>query len=77
MRCVGTPCPGTAAYQRPSCASASEIAGEQDITENIIHLALARIDGCVPGTKGISLFVVPKYWPTEAGEKMVAIVKGL
>ena len=42
--------------------------GEQDITENIIHLALARIEGGVPGTKGISLFVVPKYWPTEAGE---------
>jgi alkylation response protein AidB-like acyl-CoA dehydrogenase len=42
--------------------------GDQDITENIIHLALARIEGSVPGTKGISLFVVPKYWPTEAGE---------
>jgi alkylation response protein AidB-like acyl-CoA dehydrogenase len=42
--------------------------GDQDITENIIHLALARIEGGVPGTKGISLFVVPKYWPTEAGE---------
>ena len=42
--------------------------GEQDITENIIHLTLARIEGGVPGTKGISLFVVPKYWPTEAGE---------
>ena len=43
--------------------------GDQDITENIIHLALARIEGSVPGTKGISLFVVPKYWPNEAGEK--------
>ena len=42
--------------------------GDQDITENIIHLALARIEGSVPGTKGISLFVVPKYWPNEAGE---------
>jgi len=42
--------------------------GEQDITENIIHLALARIEGGVKGTKGISLFVVPKYWPTAAGE---------
>jgi alkylation response protein AidB-like acyl-CoA dehydrogenase len=42
--------------------------GDQDITENIIHLTLARIEGGVPGTKGISLFVVPKYWPTEAGE---------
>ncbi len=42
--------------------------GEQDITENIIHLALARIEGCAPGTKGISLFVVPKYWPNAEGE---------
>jgi alkylation response protein AidB-like acyl-CoA dehydrogenase len=42
--------------------------GDQDITENIIHLALARIEGGVKGTKGISLFVVPKYWPTAAGE---------
>ncbi len=43
--------------------------GEQDITENIVHLALARIEGCVPGTKGISLFVVPKYWHDASGEK--------
>ncbi len=42
--------------------------GDQNITENIVHLALARIEGCVPGTKGISLFVVPKFWHTEAGE---------
>lgn len=37
--------------------------GEQDITENIIHLALARIEGSASGTKGLSLFVVPKYMP--------------
>ena len=43
--------------------------GDQDITENIVHLTLARIEGCVPGTKGISLFVVPKYWHTPEGEK--------
>ncbi|MDD5170263.1 MAG: acyl-CoA dehydrogenase [Syntrophales bacterium] len=42
--------------------------GEQNITENIIHLALARIEGSLPGTKGISLFVVPKFWHTEDGE---------
>jgi len=41
--------------------------GDQNITENIIHLALARIEGCAPGTKGISLFVVPKYWPNDDG----------
>ena len=34
--------------------------GDQDITENIIHLVLARIPGDAPGTKGISLFAVPK-----------------
>jgi len=43
--------------------------GDQDITENIVHLTLARIEGCAPGTKGISLFVVPKYWHTPEGEK--------
>lgn len=35
-------------------------AGEHDMAENIIHLVLARIEGAPEGTKGISLFVVPK-----------------
>lgn len=35
--------------------------GEHDLTENIIHPVLARIEGAPPGTKGISLFLVPKY----------------
>ncbi len=35
-------------------------AGEHDLTENIIHLVLARIEGAPAGVKGISLFVVPK-----------------
>jgi len=34
--------------------------GEQDLTDNIIHLVLARIEGAPAGTRGISLFVVPK-----------------
>lgn len=34
--------------------------GEHDLTENIVHLVLARIEGDAPGTKGISLFIVPK-----------------
>jgi alkylation response protein AidB-like acyl-CoA dehydrogenase len=34
--------------------------GEHDLTENIIHLVLARIEGAPSGTKGISLFIVPK-----------------
>jgi butyryl-CoA dehydrogenase len=33
--------------------------GDQDMTENIVHMVLARIDGAPPGVKGISLFVVP------------------
>jgi alkylation response protein AidB-like acyl-CoA dehydrogenase len=35
--------------------------GDQDLTENIIHPVLARIEGAPAGTKGISLFLVPKY----------------
>ncbi|HEX7790785.1 MAG TPA: acyl-CoA dehydrogenase C-terminal domain-containing protein [Afipia sp.] len=34
--------------------------GEQDLTENIVHLVLARIEGAPAGIKGVSLFVVPK-----------------
>jgi alkylation response protein AidB-like acyl-CoA dehydrogenase len=34
---------------------------DSDLTENILHLVLARPDGAGPGTKGLSLFVVPKY----------------
>ncbi|MEQ9315972.1 MAG: acyl-CoA dehydrogenase family protein, partial [Henriciella sp.] len=41
--------------------------GEQDLTENIIHLVLARIDGAPDGIKGISLFVVPKFMVGEDG----------
>jgi len=36
-------------------------AGEHDLTDNIIHLVLARIEGAPEGTKGVSLFVVPKF----------------
>ncbi|MDJ1157979.1 acyl-CoA dehydrogenase C-terminal domain-containing protein [Chelatococcus sp. SYSU_G07232] len=36
-------------------------AGEHDLTENIVHLVLARIEGAPEGVKGISLFVVPKF----------------
>jgi len=35
--------------------------GEHDAAENIIHLVLARPDGAGPGTKGLSLFIVPKF----------------
>jgi acyl-CoA dehydrogenase len=42
-------------------------AGEHDLVENIIHLVLARIEGAPPGTKGLSLFVVPKFLPNTDG----------
>jgi hypothetical protein len=42
-------------------------AGDHDLTENIIHLVLARIDGAPSGTKGLSLFIVPKVWVEEDG----------
>ncbi|MFM8528977.1 MAG: acyl-CoA dehydrogenase family protein, partial [Ilumatobacteraceae bacterium] len=35
--------------------------GEHDVTDNIVHLVLARTPGSPPGTKGISMFLVPKY----------------
>ncbi len=41
--------------------------GDHDLTENIIHLVLARIPGSPSGTKGISLFLVPKYIVKDDG----------
>ncbi len=38
-------------------------AGEHDLAENIIHIVLARLPGAPEGTKGISLFIVPKFLP--------------
>ncbi|MFP8959533.1 acyl-CoA dehydrogenase [Streptomyces nanhaiensis] len=47
--------------------------GEHDMSENIVHFVLARPEGHGPGTKGLSLFIVPKYdfdWSTgELGER--------
>jgi alkylation response protein AidB-like acyl-CoA dehydrogenase len=42
-------------------------AGEHDLAENIVHLVLARIAGAPEGTKGLSLFVVPKFVPDAHG----------
>src|SRR5689334_6115633 len=42
-------------------------AGEHDLSDNIIHLVLARIDGAPAGTKGISLFLVPKFLVKDDG----------
>ncbi|WP_299976213.1 acyl-CoA dehydrogenase [Desulfobacula sp.] len=41
--------------------------GEQNLTDNIIHPVLARIEGAPAGTKGISLFIVPKIWVNADG----------
>src|SRR3954452_14357899 len=40
-------------------------AGEHDLTENIVHLVLAKLPDARAGTRGISLFVVPKFLPEE------------
>jgi len=42
-------------------------AGEHDLTENIIHPVLARVEGAPPGTKGISIFLVPKVRVNDDG----------
>lgn len=41
--------------------------GEHDLTENIVHLVLARLPGAPPGTRGLSLFIVPKFLPAPDG----------
>jgi alkylation response protein AidB-like acyl-CoA dehydrogenase len=42
-------------------------AGDHDLSENIVHLVLAKLPDAPAGTKGISMFVVPKYLPTDEG----------
>ena len=42
-------------------------AGEHDMTENIVHLVLARLPGAPEGSKGISLFITPKFIPNADG----------
>ena len=41
--------------------------GEHDLSENIVHLVLAKLPDAPAGSKGISLFIVPKFLPTEDG----------
>ena len=41
--------------------------GEHDLTENIVHIVLARLPDAPKGTKGISLFIVPKFMPAADG----------
>jgi alkylation response protein AidB-like acyl-CoA dehydrogenase len=42
--------------------------GEHDLTDNIVHLVLARLEGAPEGTRGISLFLVPKYIVDDVGK---------
>ena len=51
-------------------------AGDHELTENIAHLVLAKIPGGPPGTRGISLFVVPKT-VVETGERNDVVLAGL
>ena len=46
--------------------------GDHDVAENVCHLVLARLPDGAAGTKGISLFLVPKYLPDAAGKAGVA-----
>ncbi len=41
--------------------------GDHDLTENIVHMVLARAEGAPPGTRGISIFIVPKLRPENGG----------
>ena len=52
--------------------------GEQDLTENIVHIVLAKLPGAPEGTKGISLFLVPKFLMNDDGtlEKKKNVVCG-
>lgn len=47
-------------------------AGEHDLTDNIVHLVLAKLPGAPSGTKGISMFLVPKYVPNADGSNGAA-----
>ena len=51
-------------------------AGEHELSDNIVHLVLAKIPGSPPGVKGISLFVVPKV-VVETGERNDVVLAGL
>lgn len=42
--------------------------GEHDLADNIVHLVLARLPDAPAGTRGISLFIVPKFIPDDAGQ---------
>ena len=43
--------------------------GDHELSQNIIHFVLARIEGAAPGPRGLSLFIVPKHLVDESGQK--------
>jgi len=54
--------------------------GDHELSENIIHLVLARVEGAPPGVKGISLFIVPKFRVNDdgtSGERNEVALAGL
>ncbi|MCW2538105.1 MAG: Acyl-CoA dehydrogenase, partial [Modestobacter sp.] len=54
--------------------------GDHELTENIVHLVLAKVPGGPPGVKGISLFIVPKFLVDEdgsLGERNDVVLAGL
>jgi alkylation response protein AidB-like acyl-CoA dehydrogenase len=54
--------------------------GDFDQPKNIVHLVLARPEGAGPGTKGLSMFIVPKFWVEadgSTGERNGAVVTGV
>lgn len=54
--------------------------GDYDFPENIVHMVLARPEGAGPGTKGLSMFIVPKFWVNDdgsLGERNGVYVTGL
>ncbi len=52
-------------------------AGEHDLTDNIVHLVLARLPDAPSGTRGISLFIVPKHLPQGGGDSVSAERNGV
>ena len=51
--------------------------GDQDMSDNIIHMVLAKLPNSPPGNRGISLFLVPKYYEDDEGNKIKNDIKVL
>jgi len=66
VKTTATPAPNAAGHHLLRGSKIFISGGDQDLTENIVNLTLARIDGAPPGIKGVSLFVVPRRRPDGA-----------